>query len=284
MGSMHSSSGNWIVDNKGPITKFSPIFGAPFVLPNLLGHSQLDTQELLRGNTGRKGVKKVMMMSATLLAPDLMERTLGLPAGSYAYLDLDSPFPVKNRPINYSPTMRMNKESMATAAGRAPMTNKMDKLIDHYLLTGRKCGIIHAVSRRYRDSIIAESRWSSIMTSDPLEHARRSGAGGTSVLVSDNIIDGWDGIDNLCRFVLMPKVPYPNLGDRNVKLRQQKDPRSYDYSAMVSIVQGVGRGVRHETDKAENWILDESWEGLYRRRGTWLPKAFLSAYHHSVSF
>ena len=284
MGTMHLHPDNWIVDNKGPITKFSPIFGTPFVLPNLFGHDKLDTQELLSGDTGRSGVRKVMMMSATLLAPDLMERTLGLPPGSYAYSDLDSPFPVANRPINYSPTMRMNKASTATAAGRAPMTNKMDKLIDHYLLTGRKCGIIHAVSRWYRDSIIAESRWTGIMTTDPAHHARRSADGKASVLVSDNIVDGWDGADNLCRFVLMPKVPFPNLGDKHVKLRQQKDPRSYDYSALVSIVQGVGRGVRHETDKAENWILDESWEALYRRRGDWLPQAFLSAYHHGVTF
>ena len=282
MGKMDSNVDNWIVDNKGTITKFSPIFGTPFVLPNLFGHEQLDTQELLKGDTGRKGVRKVMMMSATLLAPDLMERTLGLPANSYDYLDLDSPFPTANRPINYAPVMRMNKANTATAAGRAPMTNAMDKLIDHYLLTGRKCGIIHAVSRWYRDSVVVESRWRSIMTTDPLQHARSALNGKASVLVSDNIIDGWDGADDLCRFVLMPKVPFANIGDRHVAARQQKDPRSYDYSALVSVVQGVGRGVRHENDKAENWILDESWEALYRKRGNWLPEAFLSAYHHGV--
>ena len=282
MGTMSANPDNWIVDNKGTITKFSPIFGTPFVLPDLFGHSKFDTQELLAGDTGRDGINKVLLMSATLLAPDLMERTLGLPPHSYAYLDLDSPFPTKNRPINFWPVMRMNRESAATPEGRAPMTNAMDKLIDHYLLTGRKCGIIHAVSRRYREQIKAESRWARVMTSDPLEHARRAAANSPSVLVSDNIIDGWDGADNLCRFVLMPKVPFPNLGDEHVKLRQQKDPRSYDYNALVSIVQGVGRGVRHETDKAESWILDESWEALYKRRGEWLPQSFMAAYHHGV--
>ena len=284
MGKMHLNPDNWIVDNKGTTTLFSPIFGTPFVLPNLFGHEQLDTQELLRGDTGRKGVKKVMMMSATLLAPDLMERTLGLPPNSYSYLDLDSPFLPANRPINYAPVMRMNKASMETKALRAPMTNAMDKLIDHYLLTGRKCGIIHAVSNAYRDAIITDSRWRSIMTSNPLEHSKRAVAGKTSVLVSPSIIDGWDGKDELCRFVLFPKVPFANLGNMHVKLRQQMDPRSYDYSALVSVVQGAGRGVRHELDKAETWILDQSWEDLYRRRGDWLPTAFLSAYHHGVQF
>ena len=282
MGAMSSDPDNWIVDSKKGRVFFTPIFGTPFVLPNLFGHEALDTQELLSGRTGRKGVKKVMMMSATLLAPDLMERTLGLPVHSYSYLDLNSPFPVRNRPINYAPVMRMNKASTATAAGRAPMTNVMDRLIDTYLLTGRKAGIIHAVSRWYRDSIMAESRWQTVMTTDPSVHAVNVSNGRASVLVSDNIIDGWDGKDELCRFVLIPKIPFPNLGDAHVKFRQQKDPRSYDYAAMVSVIQGAGRGVRHENDKAETWILDESWEALYKRRGNWLPQSFLSAYHHGV--
>ena len=283
MGAMYRNIDNWIVDNKGTTTRFSPIFGTPFVLPNLFGHSQLDTQELLKGDVGRKGVRKVMMMSATLLAPDLMERTLGLPPGSYAYLDLDSPFPPAHRPINYAPVQRMNLAATSTVEGRAPMSKVMDKLIDGYLLTGRKCGIIHAVSRVYRDAIVAESRWRHVMTTDPLQHARSSASGRASVLVSDNIIDGWDGKDDLCRFVLIPKVPFANLADRHVKLRQQKDPRSYDYSALVSVIQAVGRGVRHNLDEAESWILDGSWEDLYRRRGNWLPQAFLSVYHHNVS-
>jgi Rad3-related DNA helicase len=261
---------------------FTPIYGAPFVLPDVFGHTKVDAQEILAGNTGRKGVTKVLLMSATLLAPDLMEQTLGLPKGSYDYLDLPSPFPPANRPINFAPVMRMNAANMATAAGRAPMQQAMDRLIDYYLLSGRKCGIIHSVSRKYRNAIAAESRWAGIITHDIKVHEQRAATNRPSVLVADNIIDGWDGADDKCRFILIPKVPFPNLGDKHVKTRQMQDPRSYDYNALVSIVQGVGRGVRHEHDKAESWILDASWDQLYKRRGEWLPQSFMSAYHHEV--
>ena len=162
------------------------------------------------------------------------------------------------------------------------MQRAMDSLIDYYLLSGRKCGIIHSVSRKYRNAIAAESRWASIITHDIQTHELRAATNRPSVLVADNIIDGWDGADDKCRFVLIPKVPFANIGDKHVKLRQQQDPRSYDYSALVSIVQGVGRGVHHANDSAESWILDASWENLYQRRGQWLPQSFMSAYHHGV--
>lgn len=282
LGQMSRNPSNWIVDHRGTYTLFTPIFGAPFVLSNLLGHAPFRTEKLIEGNTGRNGIRRVMFMSATLLAPDLMEKTLGLPQGSYDYLDLDSPFPPANRPINYSPVMRMNLANSKTAADRAPMQKAIDHLIDYYLLSGRARGIVHAVSRRYRDQIKAESRWSSIITHDINVHAAMTAADKPSVLVSDNIVDGYDGKDELCRFVIIPKVMYPNLGDRHVKLRQQQDPRSYDYAAITSIIQAVGRGVRHDKDTAETWILDESWEGLYRRRHNWLPTSFLSSYFHGV--
>ena len=273
----------WLVDDKIGEVSFTPVFGGPFVLPSLFGHDRVDARALLEGDTGRHGIEKVMLMSATMLAPDITETTLGLPAGTWAYLDLPSPFPVGNRPINFAPVAQMNMATMKTREGREPVATAMDKLIDHYLLTGRKSGIIHAVSKVYQTCIIADSRWRSIMVTDVDEHAKRVSEGKPSVLVSYNIIDGWDGADNLCRFVLIPKVPFPNLGDRHVKERMRRDQRSYDYQAIVSVVQGVGRGVRHKEDVAESWILDSNWEGLYKRRGAWLPESFLSAYHHGVS-
>lgn len=282
--SMARNPRNWVVEDRQSAVRFTPIFGSDYVLGNLFGHSRsISTDDILEGETGRKPISRVLMMSATLLAPDLMEKTLGLPSHSYAYLDLPSPFDPSHRPVNYAPVMGMNARVMATAEGRRPMQEAMDKLIEHYLLNGSKCGIIHSVSRAYREEILAESRWKGVMTSDPLVHRKSSEAGSASVLVSDNIIDGWDGTDDLCRFVLMPKVPFANLGDKHVQARNALDDRSLDYHAIISVVQGVGRGVRHSSDYADSWILDSNWGQLMGRRKHWLPKSFLDAYRHGVS-
>lgn len=281
---MDSAPNLWRVDDRKTGVRFSPIFASQLVLPNLFGHRLHSTSnQILMGDTGRKPITRVMMMSATLLAPDLMERTLGLPSGSYAYLDLPSPFPKTNRPIYFAPVKGMNRVEMETANGRKPMQDAMDNLIERYLLSGKKCGIIHAVSRKYRDAIVSETRWKAFTTTDPLVHGDRSTQGKPSILVSDSIFDGWDGHDDLCRFVLMPKVPFPNLADAHVAARQNLDPRSYDYDAIINIIQGAGRGVRHETDYADTWILDSNWDGLMKRRKDWIPKSFMEAYHHGVS-
>ena len=120
------------------------------------------------------------------------------------------------------------------------------------------------------------------MTADVSEHERRVGAKDPSVLVASNLTEGYDGKDDLCRFIIIPKVPYPNLGDRRTRLRMTEDGRSFDYHALVAVVQGAGRGVRHAQDYADTWILDGLWSMLYAKRKTWLPTSFREAYHHNV--
>ena len=120
------------------------------------------------------------------------------------------------------------------------------------------------------------------MTMDATEHAKRVQRGDASVIVASNLSEGYDGVGDLCRFVIMPKVPFPSLGDARTKLRQEQDSRSYDHRALVSVVQGAGRGVRHSTDTADTWILDRAWEFLYTRWKEWLPESFLDSYQHRV--
>lgn len=163
------------------------------------------------------------------------------------------------------------------------MQSAIDSIIGYYLANGRKTGIIHAVSNKYRDEVLTNSKWRAMMTVQAEEHEARVKQGLPSVIVSANMTEGWDGLDGQCRFVIMPKVPYPNLGDKRTALRMKEDPRSYDWRALVAVVQGAGRGVRHAQDYADTWILDKNWgDQLYRKRHNWLPVSFQDAYHHNV--
>lgn len=285
-----SDQGKWLIEEKGgqfPAVQFYPVWGTDHVMPWLFGHSEtpesMDVFE--RGEKFDPGVKQVVMTSATLMGAEFVAEVMGLPPGSWAYLDLPSTFPIKNRPIMYAPVDRMSAASTATLEGRAKMQEAMDKLIDFYVLNGKTAGVIHSVSNRYRDQILQESRWMSIMTSSTEEHEGKVRRGLPSVLVAANVSEGWDGVDGLCRFVLMPKVPFPNLGDERTRIRKEEEPRSFDHKALVAVVQGAGRGVRHERDYADTWILDGNWRMLYSRaaKNDWLPDAFMSAYHHGVT-
>ena len=275
-----SEAGRWLVTRDEYGVEFVPIWGAPYVLDKLLGHKE---RPKAMGNQHIGGVSRALFSSATLMGAEYTAEMLGLPDGTWAYLDLSSTFPVENRPINYAPVDNMNASKTGSFEGRAKMQAAIDRLIEFYMMRGQGAGLIHAVSNKYRDAILTESRWGVIMTSDPEIHKSKIEAGEASVLVAANLIEGWDGADDLCRFVLMPKVPFPYLGDQRTKIRKEEDPRSFDHKALVAVVQGAGRGVRHKDDKADTWILDGSWRQLFLRRRTWLPSSFLSAYNHNVS-
>jgi Rad3-related DNA helicase len=162
------------------------------------------------------------------------------------------------------------------------MQAAVDQLIQFYVLAGTPWGIIHGVSNKYRDFLLTESSWRGIMTASIEEHAAKVADKLPSVLVAANLTEGYDGKDDLCRFVILPKVPFPSLGDTRTRLRMEEDARSFDYQALVAVVQGAGRGVRHPDDYADTWILDELWSMLYSKRKTWLPQSFKESYHHKV--
>ena len=277
--------GNWLVKHTDKAVEFQPIWGREFVMERLFGHREVPDAVDLEALAAQKrsGVKKVVMASATMMGAEFIADMLGLPAGSWAYLDLPSVFPASNRPINFAPVGRKwNRAVMATPEGRAPMQEAVDRIIQFYLVNGRTSGLIHAVSNRYRENLLTESKWQGIMVSSPDEHRRRVSTNRPSVLVAANLTEGWDGIDDLCRFTIMPKVPYPDLSDQRTAIRREEDPRTYDWQTLVSVVQGAGRGVRHDRDYADTWILDPNWRLLMLKRKEWLPDSFLSAYHPNV--
>lgn len=270
---------SWAVSFDGQTMRARPLWGREYTLPNLLGRERGEPPFA----AGRLGVP-VLFTSATLMGADYIAESLGLPDREWAYLDMDSPFDPDRRPINYAPVMTMNRKNTSTPEDRAKMQRAIDSVISKYISNGNPYGIIHAVSNWYRDAVLTESRFRGIMNSDAQVHAQRVAAGKPSVLVAANLTEGWDGVDNLCRFVIMPKVPYADLSDQWTMRRRTVDARTYDHQALVAVVQGAGRGMRHREDFADVWILDGAWGSLYKRHNNWLPKAFTDAYHHDVSF
>ena len=273
-----SDVGQWLVLPEAKGVRFQPIWGAPLVMKQLFGHAEVPN--LLDNTQG--GIRRVVFTSATLMGAEYIAEMLGLPQGSWDYLDLPSTFPVEHRPINYMPVMKMNAAVVKDPVGRTKMQDSIDNIIEWYVLHGARGGLIHAVSNFYRDSILTESRWREIMTSSLVEHEQHIRDGGSSVLVAANAAEGWDGRDDLCRFIIMPKIPYPNLGDKRTSVRKDEDSRTFDHAALVAVVQGAGRGVRHTEDYADTWILDKAWDFLAKKTEKWWPVSFKDAYHHGV--
>lgn len=99
---------------------------------------------------------------------------------------------------------------------------------------------------------------------DILEEFKNSKNG---VLIGPTLTEGIDLPGDLCRFIIIMKVPYPYLGDNLVKAKMSLFPRWYNSETSNTIIQGIGRGNRTPEDWCTTYILDASWYQLYEN--TW---------------
>jgi len=96
------------------------------------------------------------------------------------------------------------------------------------------------------------------------------------ILVSPSIKDGVDLKDDLCRFQILLKIPYPNIKNARVDylLNKKKDWVWYNEETTRDIIQMYGRAIRSSTDYATFYIIDSSFNNLPKRN---FPDWFLKA-------
>ena len=77
--------------------------------------------------------------------------------------------------------------------------------------------------------------------------------------------EGFDGIDDICRLIVIPKIFFASLGDPMVKKRKAIQPSSYVIDALRATIQATGRGVRHKEDYCDIHILDGNIDNLIKQ-------------------
>lgn len=99
-----------------------------------------------------------------------------------------------------------------------------------------------------------------------------------TILVSPSMTEGVDLRDDLSRFQIFMKMPFPYLGDEVTKKRMKLNEGWYPFVTARSIIQGVGRSIRNFEDTAVTYILDECWEAFYRQN----RKLFTPSFQASI--
>jgi Rad3-related DNA helicase len=94
------------------------------------------------------------------------------------------------------------------------------------------------------------------------------------VLMGPSILEGLDLAAEKSRFQVFMKVPFPSLGDKFVSAKMNYQPDWYDWKTTISVLQGIGRSVRSESDWAVTYFLDGCLVDLLRRRRSSFPTEF----------
>ena len=96
-----------------------------------------------------------------------------------------------------------------------------------------------------------------------------------TILVSPSLAFGVDLKDNLARFQIIIKLPFPSLSCKRIKKLFDTDKEWYENKMLNSLVQACGRATRSKNDFSTTYILDGNAVNVFKRVKDKLPKAFI---------
>lgn len=254
-------------DNNDDIISFSPIWGTKFCEDFLF-----------------RGIKKVLLVSATFTEGD--KKLLGISDNNCETIEMDSPFPLINRPFIYistKPEIRLNFRS--SDFDKRKIINRVDEIINGRL--DRK-GLIHSRSYEWKDRILNYSKVNNMNDSifqshkpfnlnQQLEYFYQSPP--PKVFISPSIYQGYDFKDSLARYQIIVKMPYLNKNESEIISRRCKEDRMYEVYYIINyLTQAYGRPVRGVLDWAETFMLDAMWIDFVRLYGVLFQKWFRQAW------
>jgi len=214
--------------------------------------------------------KMVFLMSGTILNKDIFCRMNGLEKDKAVYYSINSPFPLKNRPIYYLPVGKMSyTKKTETFKDFIPMISKiLNKYHD-------KKGLIHTNSFELANWIERDIKnprliyHDSLNKDDVLESHFSTEV--PTVLVSPSMDTGVSFDGEKARFQIIAKIPYPSLASQKNKLRKENDPDWYAYRTVSGIIQAYGRIIRSESDSGDTIIIDSSFGDVLRYSSKFIP-------------
>lgn len=203
-----------------------------------------------------RGIERIFLVSATI-RPKTMQ-LLGVEQDTRQFLEYPPIFDPAHSPVYLLRTNNIRVNRSTTSGQRKIWLNWIDRIIDDRL--DRK-GIIHSVSYAARNYILENSRFREVMITHERENAaamvlsfRHSPP--PLILVSPSVTTGWDFPYDECRYQIMSKTPWPNMGDKVLQMREKIDSDYAAYMMAQAMVQACGRGNRAPDDFCENFIVD----------------------------
>lgn len=208
--------------------------------------------------------KQKLLMSATILDFETFKRSLGIQNKSCLTIQVPSPFPLENRPIYKANIGRLDAKSIKPSNPENSLDNLMkfiDETLEHPRFRNAK-GIIHTTTYQMADYIKEHAATAPRMlfhsdsagANEVLEHHKETNL--PTVIVSPSMTEGVSLDDNLARFNIPLRIPYPNVGDPIIKARADVDRAWYYWMTATTLFQSIGRIVRNVNDYGVTIIPD----------------------------
>lgn len=197
---------------------------------------------------------------------------------SWGGISVPSTFDPSRRPIYIHPIAEMTRKNedharplIAAAIEKVVAKHPDDKILIHT--------VSYALNRFIEDQLRQGDSLFRVVTYNAANEKQRaidrylSQPG--SVFLAPSLDRGIDLPGDDCRVIVVCKVPFPSLGDKQISARMHSKGGQTWYSVKTirSLVQMTGRGMRSADDFCESYILDKMFlESIWRRNRNLLPK------------
>lgn len=221
---------------------------------------------------------KVVFMSATIINPTIMARSIGLSPNDYTFIDVDSHFDPKKSPIYLSPAIYDMRYKNINAE-LPKMVKDVLKLCE---IHKEDNGIIHTnsfkINNAFKAAVKGNPRFlvrEEGVSNEVLlcEHYERNDP---TVLISPSLAFGTSLDDKHGRFQVITKIPYLPLTDKRIKVAANSNFEWYQMKMWIKLVQMCGRCTRSKSDHSMTYIFDKSFLSALGRYRNKLPKWFMN--------
>ena len=222
-----------------------------------------------------------LFMSATILNKEYLCKLTGLSQDKIKFIRVKhSDFPKENRPIYLMNIAWLNSRNILD---NLPI---IAKTVNNIMsIHKNEKGIIHTTSYlqlEYIKNNLNKENLQRLIESGPTtdrietlqRHSRNTKP---TVLISPSFYQGLDLKDDLSRFQIIIKIPYPDLSDKKVVALRKKDINWYLWNTIVRLTQTYGRSIRSREDYASTYILDSNINYLLRNVNDMFPSWFIEA-------
>jgi ATP-dependent DNA helicase DinG len=229
-----------------------------------------------------RNCNKTLMMSATILDSKALCQSLGLVHDEVKFIRVESDFPLQNRPIYPLNIAYLNFDNLQLQEVKTKISIAIDDIMTSHK---NQKGIIHTTSYAQLDFIrenISQTNRCRLLETNPeiqreeviAEHLKSTKP---TVLISPSLYTGLDLKDDLSRFQIITKVPYPDLKDRWINEKRKKNGQWYICQTALRLVQGYGRSIRSKDDWAKTYVLDSAFGPFVWKNKNILPDWFTEA-------
>lgn len=218
-------------------------------------------------------VQKLILMSATIAGPDIED--LGLHNRRVGYLEVPSDIPAANRPVIFEGVAKM---------GRFRKESDIDKCAEFIKKKEQEHGtrgFVHATYELARD--LKKRYPKDFIYHDSVDKTRKlnswlNNKQNTKTFVGCGLTTGLDLKGDICRWQVILKVQYPDLGDPAVMAKANNNPKWYYWSTVKQLLQAYGRICRTPDDTGTTYVIDSDFILLYNKHrdlfSQWFKDAF----------